>query len=542
MQSKHYGIWPENLPHSLPSSPNSVYWNLINSAKKVPKAVAIKFYGNELSYRELLRNVKSLAGYLHHFMNIKENDRVALYMQNSPQFVIAYYAVLAANAVIVPINPMCKNIELEHILNDSNSKAVIFGDELINEVKNCNVKFKETCILSVNYSEYISNSSDVDIPEFFFNTGPDGFCTTWSEALEMNLAAPNHTRVPEDWCIIPYSSGTTGQPKGCLHTHKSVNATASAYPSWVGVKNGSQILASLPLYHVTGMQHSMNLPIITGSTIHLMTRWNAKTAATIIEKEKIQHWRSITTTMIDFLSLENIENYDLSSLEAIGGGGAQMPKSVAKRMAKLIRLDYIEAYGLTETMAPIHINPITSPKKQCLGIPIFDVDSRIIDPKTNRELGPNETGEIVTSGPQVFNGYWNNKEATSVAFVKLNGKVFFRTGDIGYYDDQGYFYFVDRLKRMINVSGMKVWPAEVEAILHSHPDILEACIVGDSDPRTGERVRAVLVLSNERSGLSKETFIDWCKINMAAYKVPKSIDVRRFLPRGATGKVLWREL
>ena len=542
MQSKHYGIWPEDLPHSLPSSPNSVYWNLINSAKKAPNAVAINFYKNELCYIELLKNVKSLAGYLYHVMSIRENDRVALFMQNSPQFVIAYYAVLAANAVIVPVNPMCKNVELEHILKDSNSKAVIFGDELIHEVEGCNVKFKEECTLSVNYSEYISNSSGVDTPDFFRKTRPNLFCSSWLEALDMNLTAPDHTRVPEDWCIIPYSSGTTGQPKGCLHTHKSVNATASAYPSWLGVKNGSQILATLPLYHVTGMQHSMNLPIITGSTIHLMTRWNPKTAAIIIEKEKIQHWRSITTTMIDFLSLENIDSYDLSSLEAIGGGGAQMPKSLANRMANLIGLDYIEAYGLTETMAPIHINPITAPRKQCLGIPIFDVDSRIIDPKTTKELEPNETGEIVTSGPQVFNCYWNNIEATRAAFVKLDGKAFFRTGDIGYYDEQGYFYFVDRLKRMINVSGMKVWPAEVETILHSHPDILEACIVGDPDPRTGERVRAVIVLSNDKNDLPKEAFIDWCRMNMAAYKVPKTIDIRRFLPRGAAGKVLWREL
>ena len=226
-----------------------------------------------------------------------------------------------------------------------------------------------------------------------------------------------------------------------------------------------------------------------------MTRWNAQAAAQIIENEKIQHWRSITTTMIDFLSLKNIEKYDLSSLEAIGGGGAQMPESVAERMEKLIGLDYIEAYGLTETMAPIHINPVNSPRRQCLGIPIFDVDTRIIEPQSCHELGPNEIGEIVTSAPQVFAGYWQNEEATNNAFVSINEKDFFRTGDIGYYDDYGYFYFVDRLKRMINVSGLKVWPAEVEAILHSHPAISEACVVGDPDPRTGERVRAVVVLS-----------------------------------------------
>ncbi len=542
MQRKHYGIWPENLPYSLPPATNSVYFNLANSAKKAPESIAIKFYGNELSYREVLQQVKSLAGYIYHFMNIRENDRVALYMQNSPQFVIAYYAILAANAVIVPVNPMYKNVELRHILKDSNAKAIIFGDELIYEVINSNVKLKKRCLLTVSYSQYIGENPGLDIPDFSFVEKAAPHCSNWREALEMNFTEPNHSRCPDDWCIIPYSSGTTGQPKGCLHTHKSVNATAYAYPSWVGVKTGSQILATLPLYHVTGMQHSMNLPVITGSTIHLMTRWNAKTAATLIEKEKIQHWRSITTTMIDFLSLENIESYDLSSLEAIGGGGAQMPESVAIRMQKLVGLDYIEAYGLTETMAPIHINPITAPKKQCLGIPIFDVDSRIIEPQSNKELGPNQIGEIVTNGPQVFESYWKNKEATFLAFVKIKEKVFFRTGDIGYYDDEGYFYFVDRLKRMINVSGLKVWPAEVEAILHSHPDILEACVVGDSDARTGERVRAVIVLSDDKNDLPKKTFIDWCNKNMATYKVPRILEIRKFLPRDTAGKVLWKNL
>ena len=219
-----------------------------------------------------------------------------------------------------------------------------------------------------------------------------------------------------------------------------------------------------------------------------------------------------------------------------------MRESVAERMEKLIGLDYIEAYGLTETMPPIHINPINSPRKQCLGIPIFDVDTRIIEPQHLEQLGPNQIGEIVTNAPQVFAGYWQNEDATADAFISIDAKDFFRTGDIGYYDEDGYFYFVDRLKRMINVSGLKVWPAEVEAILHSHPAILEACVVGDPDPRTGERVRAVVVLNEKAKKLSKDSFIEWCGKNMAHYKVPKSLEIRTNLPRGSAGKVLWKDL
>ncbi|MFY9240878.1 MAG: long-chain-fatty-acid--CoA ligase [Roseovarius sp.] len=542
MQCQHFGVWPEGLPRGLPPSPNSIFDNLVASARRYPEQVAIKYYGKELSYRELLQQVEHLAGYLHDHADIRTNDRVALYMQNAPQFVISYYAILAANAVIVPINPMCKRAELRHILQDANARAVIFGQELEAEIGAVESECNNPALISACYSEYHDLTTDLNVPAIVKATGPAKVGVRWSEALKKATSPPLHTRKPEDWCIIPYSSGTTGRPKGCLHTHASVNATVHAYPGWVGVQDGSQILATLPFCHVTGMQHSMNLPILTGSTIHLMTRWNAETAAWLIERERVQHWRSITTMMIDFLSLDGVENRDLSSLQAVGGGGAQMPESVARKMTDLIGLDYIEAYGLTETMAPIHINPVHAPREQCLGIPIFDVDSRIIDPNTAAELGPNDTGEIITHAPQLFQGYWRRPEDTAAAMLELEGKQFFRTGDIGYYDDQGYFYFVDRLKRMINVSGLKVWPAEVEAILHSHPDISEACIVGDVDPRTGESVRAVIVLSDENSGLDNKSLEAWCRENMAAYKVPRRFETRNSLPRSAAGKVLWKDL
>lgn len=542
MQCQHFGVWPNDLPHSLPPSPNSIFENLVATACRNPERVAIKYYGKELSYQELLKQVEHLAGYLHDHAKVRDTDRVALYMQNAPQFVVSYYAILAANAVIVPINPMCKRGELRHILQDSDARAVIFGQDLSAEVAAVSNECRNPALISACYADYVDPATNLPVPPIVRATGPCNLGVPWSEALDLATPPPRHTRKPDDWCIIPYSSGTTGQPKGCLHTHASVNATLNAYPSWVGVEDGSQVLATLPFCHVTGMQHSMNLPILTGSTMHLMTRWDAETAATLIEQERIEHWRSITTMMIDFLSLDGIERRDLSSLKAIGGGGAQMPESVARKMTNLIGLDYIEAYGLTETMAPTHINPIHAPRRQCLGIPIFDVDSRILDPETGAELGPNQTGEIVTHAPQLFQGYWQRPEETEAAFFELDGKRFFRTGDIGFYDDQGYFYFTDRLKRMINVSGLKVWPAEVEAILHGHPGIAEACIVGDSDPRTGEAVRAVIVPSNA-NGVPDENELDaWCRKNMATYKVPKTFQFREALPRSVAGKILWKDL
>jgi fatty-acyl-CoA synthase len=542
MQTRHYGVWPEGQPFSLPPAKHSVFENLALAAERDPVRTAIWYYGQALSYQTLLDQVQRLAGYLTHVAGIRANDRVALYLQNAPQFVIAYYAILAANAVIVPINPMSRRVELGHILSDSGARSVVFGEELGEELAAVTDQIPDLAKISVRYRDYAASVDDFEFPPELNSPVPSPIGAQWRDVLATDHPPPQHTRTPEDWCIIPYSSGTTGLPKGCLHTHSSVQATIRAYPGWVGFAEGSRVLATLPFSHVTGMQNSMNVPILTGSTIYLTSRWNAALAARIIQDHRIEQWRAITTMMIDFLSLPGAEEMDFSSLKAIGGGGAQMPDSVAQKMADLIGLDFLEAYGLSETMAPSHMNPPGAAKKQCLGIPIYGVDSRVIDPQTLVELGPNQPGEIVTHGPQVFLGYWNRPEETEAAFIEIGGKRFLRTGDIGFYDEDGYFFFTDRLKRMVNVSGLKVWPAEVEAILHGHPDIAEACIVSDPDPRTGERVRAVIVPKAGLKDLAIPELTEWCRQNMAAYKVPKTFEFRETLPRFGPGKVRWKDL
>ncbi len=538
MQKRHFAVWPGGLPRSLPPSKHSVLQNFNQAVSAAPDRTAIWYYGRRITFCELAEEVRNLAGFLYHGLGIRAGDRVAIYMQNAPQFVAAYYAILAANAVIVPVNPMCRRAELRYIVHDSGARAIIHGAELADEVMAVQDDCGQPGLVHARYGDYAMDGWD--FPPEFAECATAAIGTAWADALAMEHGAPTHDRRPEDWCIIPYSSGTTGQPKGCLHTHASVNASIFGYSRWIGVTPGSRILATLPLCHVTGMQNSMNLPILTRSTTYLMTRWNAALAAKIIQQERIEHWRSITTMIIDFLSLPWIKDVDVSSLKAIGGGGAQMPAGVARKMSELIGLDYIEAYGLSETIAPTHINPPQAPKQQCLGIPIFDVDCRIVNPETLEELGSNEPGEIVTHGPQVFHGYWHRPEETEAAFLTLDGKRFLRTGDIGYVDDEGYFFFVDRLKRMVNVSGLKVWPAEIEAILHDHPDVKEACIIGDPDPRTGEAVRAVIV--PRKDSLNAHGLKDWCRQNMAAYKVPKRFEFRNDLPRSVAGKVLWKDL
>jgi fatty-acyl-CoA synthase len=247
--------------------------------------------------------------------------------------------------------------------------------------------------------------------------------------------------------------------------------------------------------------------------------------------------------VVDMLSHHDIESFNLSSLTSIGGGGAAMPEAIATKLKTLTGLDYIEGYGLSETMAATHINPVRRPMRQCLGIPIFDVDARVVDPTTLQELPRNEVGEVIVHGPQVMQGYWRNPQADAESFIEIDGKRFLRTGDLARVDEHGYFFMVDRLKRMINASGFKVWPAEVEALMFRHPAIQEACIIATRDSYRGESVKAVVVLRPaHRDQLSEAELIGWCRENMAVYKVPRSVQFVDALPKSGSGKVMWRAL
>ncbi|HOM14507.1 MAG TPA: AMP-binding protein, partial [Rubrivivax sp.] len=225
------------------------------------------------------------------------------------------------------------------------------------------------------------------------------------------------------------------------------------------------------------------------------------------------------------------------------GGGAAMPQAVAQRLQDEFGLTFAEGYGLTETAAPSHSNPMERAKLQCLGIPFFGTDARIVDPVSFEELPPGQQGEIIIHGPQLFQGYWRRPEATRAAFIEFEGKRFFRSGDLGHMDEEGYFFLTDRLKRMINASGYKVWPSEVELLLYKCPLVQEACIIAAKDAYRGETVKAVVVLREQARGRAQpQQLIDWAREHMAAYKVPQIVEFVDALPKSGSGKVMWRQL
>jgi fatty-acyl-CoA synthase len=477
--TRHFAHWPPGAPKTLDVSRDSVYSNLAASAAKHPERTLLDYYGTRLTYAHIKREADALAGFLQQRCGVAKGDRVLLYLQNSPQFVIAYYAILRADAAVVPVNPMNRTEELRHYVEDAQARVAIVGQELYERIAPLGLPY----VIVVTYSDYLRTKTDLPLPDFVRAPRVATAGIAWRDAIDAGL---------------------------------------------------------VPAAHTAGMQAGMNAPIYRGSTIVLLSRWDRDCAAMQIARARVTNWSAITTMLVDFISNPRLAQHDISSLRVLGGGGAAMPEALARKLEEVFRQPYVEGYGLTETMAPSHINPPQRPKRQCAGIPFFNTDARVLDLETKAELGPGQVGEIIVHGPQVFKGYWRQEQATRDAFTEHDGKRFFRTGDLGYYDEEGYFFITDRLKRMINASGYKVWPAEVEAMLYAHPGIKEACVIGAPDGYRGETVKALIV--PREAGLTAEQVIDWARERMAAFKVPRLVQFVAELPKTATGKILWREL
>ncbi|CAN5866467.1 long-chain fatty acid--CoA ligase [soil metagenome] len=545
MNTTHYAHWPSGLPHHLIAPATSVYTNLQIAALRYPDKAAIIFYDSVLTYAQLEAEVLALAGYLQQACGVQRGDRVLLDMQNSPQFIIAYYAILRADAMAVPVNPMLMTDELAHYIADSGAKVAIASQEVFPRMLPLLGTSGLQRAIVATYADYLSTATTLAVPDFIRaarDVPVQAGITAWQDAIAAGLQAGPHLAGPDDLACMPYTSGTTGKPKGCIHSHRSVMFNIAASPVWSGAVVPTHVaLAVLPFFHVTGMQSVMNSMIFCGGALVILPRWDKDVAGQLITRYAVTNWTLVPSMMIDFLSNPRLAEYDISKLTRVSGGGAAMPAAIAQKLLDLSGQVYMEGYGLSETMAPSHLNPPQRMKQQCLGIPHFNTDSRIVDPTTLQEVAQGETGEIWINGPQVFQGYWNDAQKTRESFAELDGKRFFRSGDLGYMDAEGFFFFTDRLKRMINASGFKVWPAEVESTMYQHPAIQECCIIAARDAYRGETVKAVIV-KRPGSELSAEDVIAWSHDKMAAYKVPKIVEFVDSIPKSGTGKVMWRTL
>ena len=553
----HFAHWPTRLPRSLTPPVGSLWNNLAVSALRYPDKTALQFFDQRISYAQMLQKAEQLAQVLKG-LGADFGQKIVVCMQNCPQLVISHFAILRIDAVVVPVNPMNKYEELKHYITDPDTRIVITTSDLAAEWAAASNALppeqRLQHVIVTHMSDGFGSDAEKDMPPTWRDwlltqhvlPAIDGVQThAWQTVMQAqhNTALAPAKATTDDLAMLPYTSGTTGLPKGCMHTHGSIMHNAVGSMLWGNGTAQNVTLVAVPMFHITGMVSLMHSCIYAGATLVIMPRWDRDLAGRLISRHKVTHWTNIPTMVIDLLASPSFDQYDLSSLAYIGGGGAAMPQAVAQRLLDQFGLRYVEGYGLTETAAPSHTNPADRPKQQCLGVPFISCDARVVNPETLEEVPVGEQGEIVMSGPMNFKGYWKNPEATKKVFFEREGKRFFRSGDLGRVDDEGYFFITDRLKRMINASGFKVWPAEVESLMFKHPAIAEACVIATRDTYRGESVKAVVVLRSSHAGrVSEADILQWCRDNMAVYKVPRVVEFAAALPKSGSGKVMWRAL
>jgi fatty-acyl-CoA synthase len=550
---RHYEHWPSGAPKRLTYPRTSLVYNFEVSARRFPEKVCVDFYGRPVTYSDAAAQIDALAGWLQRVARVRRGDRVLLVLQNSPQFLIAYYAILRADAVVVPLNPMSKSDELRVYATDAEACVAIVAHDTIEHLLPLLGSGLLEHALVATYRDYLPDDepSAARFPAPACISAADSAtdqrlphlrCTAWRDALAAALPPGPHTAGSDDIACLVYTSGSTGQPKGCIHTHATAMAAALMFAWWENCGPDMVSLATMPFFHVSGMSGTMNASLYMGWTMVIMSRWDPPTAAKLIEHFRCSRWSAITTMAADLVECPETGRRDLSSMKFLSGGGAAMPESIASKIRSKLGLSYIAGYGMTEFMGPTHMNPRERIKPDCMGVPIFDTESCVIDLDTGRVLGSGERGEIVIRGPQMTLGYWKQPQATADAFITLAGRTFMRTGDIGCIDEDGYFFINDRLKRMINSAGYKVWPVELENIFYQHPAIQECCIVASPDERRGETVKLFAVRAPGHDAVDAESLVAWARERMANYKVPRKVEFVAALPRSSTGKIQWRAL
>ena len=565
--------WPPGVPRDIEAPRHSIWQNLATTARREPDAIGLRFLDTTSSWRQILDQAEGVAGWLR-AAGVARGDRVILFGQNSPQFVIGFFAILRADAVVVPVNPMNKAGELGHYISDSGARTAIAASDIAPELMAANAALPPAeqlaTVLAFRYIDAVDDDKRAAVPPAWLgwmsaplpagtgtgtdtdtDTGTDTSAgagagagrttvTDWRQALDAAPLTEPVRHGGDDLAVLPYTSGTTGPPKGCMHTHATLMHNIAAITVWHEVEPDAVALSVVPMFHVTGMVVVMNAAIYRGITQVVLPRWDRQQAADAIARHRVTHWTNIPTMVIDLMAMPGIDKVDLSSLRYIGGGGATMPAALAERLERQFGLRYSEGYGLTETAAPTHSNPRRHPKRGCLGIPFIGVAAYVADPATLEPLPQGEQGEIMVSGPQVFRGYWKQVQASEAVFFERDGRRWFRTGDLGHVDPDGYYFITDRIKRMINSSGYKVWPAEIEQLMHHHPAIQEVCIIASRDAYRGETVKAVVVLRPDAGEITEQDLIDWSRERMAAYKHPRVVEFVDALPRSGAGKLMWR--
>ncbi|MGI6601049.1 MAG: long-chain-fatty-acid--CoA ligase [Dethiobacteria bacterium] len=516
------------VPHSIEYPEISLYEMFQETVKQYSDLPALSFMGHEITYAGLQSQVEELAAALEG-LGVKKGDRVAIHLPNCPQFPIAFYAALSLGAIAVPCNPMYVARELTHQLNDSETETIITLTSFYKMIKELQPKTTLKNIIAVNLEE---DSVKIETDDYSFASLMKEYGGKQAQPVEV---------LPEDRAAFMYTGGATGVSKGAILQHRHLLANALQLKAWApDLKNGEEIFLSvLPLYHSYGLTLALNLPVLTGNKMVLLPRFELRSVLQTIDREKPTRFPGVPTMYVAINNAPDLHEYDLSSIKVCNSGAAPLPVKVQEEFEKITGGKLTEGYGLSEASPVTHSNPIYGKNVPgSIGLPIPDTEMKIVDIETgDTELPIGESGELCVRGPQVMEGYLNMPEETAQSL--RDGWLY--TGDIAKVDEEGYTYIVDRKKDMVIAGGYNIFPRDIEEVLYTHPKIKEAAVAGISDPYRGETLKAYVVLK-EGETLTEEEVIEFCKENLAAYKVPKLVEFRTELPKTMVGKILRRAL
>lgn len=542
-------LYPEEIPHTLEYSKEPVQNYLKKTAEEFPNKVAIHFMGKELTYREVYEDSLKFAGYLQG-LGLEKGDRVAIMLPNCPQAVISYYGILFAGGIVVQTNPLYVERELEYQMKDSGAKMIVALDILYPRVTKVMPQTDLQHVIVTAIKDFLPFPKNLIYPfiqkkqyGFSVNVKHEGNQHLFTEILKQPQRSLKEYEFDfeEDLALLQYTGGTTGFPKGVMLTHKNLVSNASMCEAWLyKCKKGEEVvLGFLPFFHVYGMTTVLILSVMQGNKMVLLPKFDMDTALKTIQKQRPTIFPGAPTMYIGLLNHPDLHKYDLSSIDSCISGSAPLPVEVQQKFEDVTGGKLVEGYGLTESSPVTHSNFLWDRPsvKGSIGVPWPDTDAGVFSIETGEPLPVGEVGEICVKGPQVMKGYWNRPEET--AQTLRDGWLL--TGDLGYMDEKGYFYVVDRKKDMIIAGGYNIYPREIEEVLYEHPDIVEVVAAGVPDPYRGETVKAYVVLK-EGSTVTEKELNEFARKSLAAYKAPRLYEFRKELPKTAVGKILRRTL
>ncbi|NJP36701.1 AMP-binding protein [Alkalicoccus luteus] len=540
--------YPQEIPHSIQYEEKTLQSYLKRAADEFPDKVAFHFMGKEMANKAVYEEALKLANELR-TLGVEQGDRVAIMLANTPQAVISYYGALLAGAVVVQTNPLYVEREIEHQMIDSGAKVMICLDLVYPRVAKVKDRTPLTHIIVTGIKDYLPFPKNMVYP--FIQKKNTGIKVdlTYSDTLLSFTSLIDKGKAEEielsidpkqDLALLQYTGGTTGPAKGVMLTHYNLTVNTQQCEEWMYKMNPGEevVMAALPFFHVYGMTTVMNLAVRMAFKMIIMPKFDPKAILKSIEKHKATLYPGAPTMYIGLLNHPDMKKHDLSSIKACISGSAPLPVEVQTKFEELSGGSLVEGYGLTETSPVAIANFIWGRRKQgSIGVPWPDTDVKVLSAETGEDARPNEVGELMIKGPQVMKGYWNQPEATQASFRE----DWFLTGDMGYMDEEGFFYIVDRKKDMIIAGGFNIYPREVEEVLYEHEAIQEACVIGVPDPYRGETVKAFIVLK-EGAQVSEEDLDEHCRQELASFKLPKYYEFRDELPKTMVGKILRRVL